>query len=99
MRWGSGTRTLSRPRMKKCASCSPMRWNMRAKSDDDLLRVVRSAARPLRGLDNDFDGLMRAIGSAQLVLIGEASHGTDEFYRTRAQMTKRLSEERDLNAV
>jgi erythromycin esterase-like protein len=39
------------------------------------------------------------IGDARLVLIGEASHGTHEFYRERAQITKRLIRERGFHAV
>lgn len=37
-----------------------------------------------------FGPLLEAIGDARLVLIGEASHGTHEFYRTRAELTKAL---------
>ncbi len=39
------------------------------------------------------------IGDARFVLIGEASHGTHEFYRERAQITKRLIREKGFNAV
>jgi erythromycin esterase-like protein len=39
------------------------------------------------------------IGDAQFVLIGEASHGTREFYRTRADLTRRLIEERGFTAI
>src|SRR5207245_112886 len=43
--------------------------------------------------------LMRQIGDAHLVLLGEASHGTHEFYRERAQITKRLIHEKGFTAV
>ncbi len=39
------------------------------------------------------------IGDARFVLIGEASHGTHEFYRERARITKRLIEEKAFTAV
>ena len=39
------------------------------------------------------------IGDARFVLIGEASHGTHEFYRIRAQISKRLIAEHGFNAV
>ena len=39
------------------------------------------------------------VGVARFVLIGEASHGTHEFYRARAEITKRLIEEKDFSAV
>jgi 2-deoxy-D-gluconate 3-dehydrogenase len=42
---------------------------------------------------------MDAIADARIVLIGEASHGTHEFYRERAQLTKRLIEEKGFSAV
>jgi erythromycin esterase-like protein len=38
--------------------------------------------------------LFDLVGDAHFVLIGEASHGTGEFYTARAQMTRRLIEER-----
>ena len=37
--------------------------------------------------------------SCDFVLIGEASHGTHEFYRKRAELTKLLIEQRHFNAV
>ena len=61
--------------------------------------VVREAAHPLVGEADDYDPLMKLIGDAPLVLIGEASHGTHEFYRERAQITKRLIKEKGFTAV
>lgn len=40
--------------------------------------------------DADLGGLLRRIGDARVVLIGEASHGTSEFYRMRARITREL---------
>jgi hypothetical protein len=42
---------------------------------------------------------MELIGDARFVLLGEASHGTHEFYRERAQVTKRLIKEKGFTAV
>lgn len=64
-----------------------------------LTDVVRHAAKPLVGEIEDYDPLLKMIGDARLVLIGEASHGTHEFYRERAQITKRLIEEKGFTAV
>ena len=65
-----------------------------------LLRdVVRQQAILLAGEIDDYDPLLEMIGAARLVLIGEASHGTHEFYRERAQITKRLIEEKGFTAV
>jgi erythromycin esterase-like protein len=72
---------------------------MPLKNDHDLLRAIRHAAHPLRGETTDFDPLLKMVGDARFVLIGEASHGTHEFYRLRAQITKRLIAEKGFNAV
>jgi erythromycin esterase-like protein len=54
---------------------------------------------PLRGDAADYDPLLDLIGSARIVLIGEASHGTYEFYAERAAITRRLILERGFSAV
>ena len=63
------------------------------------LAPLRGAARPLYGESGDFDPLLRRIGEAHFVLIGEATHGTHEFYRVRAEITKRLIREKGFCAV
>jgi erythromycin esterase-like protein len=63
------------------------------------LDLVRDAAHPLTGASHDYDPLLDLAGDAQFVLIGEASHGTHEFYRERAIITRRLIVERGFNAV
>ena len=50
---------------------------------------LRGVALPLSGEANDYDELLELIGGARIVLLGEASHGTHEFYFERAQITKR----------
>ncbi len=69
--------------------------------DDQLIReIVRREAVRLRPDEiTDYDPLIDLIGDAHLVLIGEASHGTHEFYRERAQITKRLIKEKGFSAV
>ena len=54
---------------------------------------------PLEGRPGDYDALLERIGAARFVLIGEASHGTYEFYRERAEITRRLIVEKRFNAV
>jgi erythromycin esterase-like protein len=63
------------------------------------IAAIRSGARRLTGAPGDHDELLDLIGDARIVLIGEASHGTHEFYRQRAVITKRLIEEKGFNAV
>lgn len=64
-----------------------------------LSNLVRKAAHPLAGAARDYDPLIKLVGDARFVLLGEASHGTHEFYRERAQITKRLIEEKGFTAV
>jgi erythromycin esterase-like protein len=47
----------------------------------------------------DYDRLLELIGDHPIVMIGEASHGTHEFYRERARITRRLIEEKGFRAV
>ena len=51
------------------------------------------------GADDDYDALLEMVGDRRFVLLGEASHGTHEFYRERARITKRLIDEQGFNAV
>lgn len=68
-------------------------------SDSQTVESIRSAAHALPGLAHDYDSLLETIGDARFVLLGEASHGTQEFYQARAQITKRLIEEKGFCAV
>ena len=56
-------------------------------------------ARSLSGDVADYDGLVRRAARARFALIGEASHGTHEFYREREEITKRLIVEEGFTAV
>ncbi|NUP13695.1 MAG: erythromycin esterase family protein [Polyangiaceae bacterium] len=64
-----------------------------------LLEYVRANAVRLPGGRVDYDPLLDRIGDASLVLLGEATHGTHEFYRARAEITKRLIREKGFHAV
>jgi erythromycin esterase-like protein len=64
----------------------------------DSTEDVRVLARPLRG-PADLDPLLDRIGDAGIVAIGEASHGTHEYYAWRAALTRRLIEERGFGFV
>src|SRR6267378_5965057 len=63
------------------------------------MEQIRIGAVALDEESHDFDGLLKAIGSARIVLLGEASHGTHEFYRERAFITERLIAESGFSAV
>ncbi|MBD2465661.1 erythromycin esterase family protein [Oscillatoria sp. FACHB-1407] len=64
-----------------------------------LVDAIQQVAHPFTGERQYYDQLLDAIGDAQLVLIGEASHGTHEFYQHRAELTKRLIQEKGFVAV
>jgi erythromycin esterase-like protein len=63
------------------------------------VRTLNRLARPVTGAVEDYDELLGLVGGRRLVLIGEASHGTHEFYRERARITRRLIDELGFNAV
>src|SRR5437016_8834852 len=69
-------------------------------AEQNLIRnVVRQASQPLEGNARDYDPLLRLIGDARFCLLGEATHGTHEFYRERAEITKRLIKEKAFTAI
>jgi protein-L-isoaspartate(D-aspartate) O-methyltransferase len=63
-------------------------------------RLIADHAEPFGSIeDADLDALIDRIGDARVVLIGEASHGTSEFYEMRARITRELVEQRGFNVV
>ncbi len=67
--------------------------------EHELHEVVQRELRPLLGMHHDHDALLDMISDARLVLLGEATHGSHEFYRERAAITKRLIMEKGFDAV
>jgi erythromycin esterase-like protein len=57
------------------------------------VREVRSLSLPLYGWE-DLDPLLERIGDARYVLLGEASHGTADFYNWRRTISQRLIREK-----
>ncbi len=68
-------------------------------SNDSLIKTIREKAVALRGANDAADEILALCGDASFVLIGEASHGTHEFYKCRAEITKRLIAEKGFSAV
>ena len=60
--------------------------------------ALQRNARPLRDAD-DARAVMPVLGGAELVLLGEATHGTQEFYRRRTEITKLLITEHGFDAI
>jgi erythromycin esterase-like protein len=54
---------------------------------------------PITGSSRDYDPLLQLVGDARVVMLGEASHGTREFYQERARITRRLIVEKNFSAV
>lgn len=58
---------------------------------ENLIDVLRDSAEPITDIESEqFAAMFDRFGDAQIVLIGEASHGTHEFYQARAAITRRL---------
>jgi erythromycin esterase len=64
----------------------------------ELLHELRNLSRPLRD-PADLDPLVARVGDARVVLLGEASHGTREYYTWRTALTRRLVEEKGFSFV
>jgi protein-L-isoaspartate(D-aspartate) O-methyltransferase len=77
-------------------------WDEKGRRADprSLPELIRDAAEPLPALDDPaFGELFERFADARVVLLGEASHGTSEFYRARAAITQRLIEEHGFTIV
>jgi erythromycin esterase len=64
----------------------------------ELVAQVHALSRPLRS-PQDLDPLLDCIGDAHYVLLGEASHGTSEYYTWRAHISRRLINEKGFSFV
>jgi erythromycin esterase-like protein len=60
---------------------------------------LAEAVYELKGVVSDFDPLLDLVGNSNYVLLGEATHGTHEFYKARAEISKRLILEKGFNVL
>jgi len=67
----------------------------------DNQQLIEEIKRQAIRLDNydDLDAIVEAVGDAKYVLLGEASHGTSEFYTMRAELSKRLIEKKGFSFI
>lgn len=72
---------------------------IREEEDKRFAATLAQVARPLSARPGDEDELIDLVGDARFVLLGEASHGTHEFYAARARITRRLIEDKGFHAV
>jgi len=69
-------------------------------ADQDLKRAIASSCDPFDSVETvNLDPLLERIGKADIVLIGEASHGTSEFYKMRSRITRELIVKKNFNFV
>nr|WP_106783090.1 erythromycin esterase family protein [Lysinibacillus timonensis] len=62
-----------------------------------LINAIKEHSLPLN--EESLDKIVEAIGNARIVMIGEASHGTHEFYTIRAELSKKLIEQKGFNII
>jgi protein-L-isoaspartate(D-aspartate) O-methyltransferase len=75
-------------------------WRGRGDAPASLPELIRRAAEPLPDPDDPaFAAAFDRFANARVVLLGEASHGTSEYYRARAAITRRLIEKHGFNIV
>ena len=91
--------------MQRQSGTSPSRDALQAlrggaRSDDGLSARIRDAIEPLPDIDDSaFAEAFDRYADCRVVLLGEASHGTSEFYRARAAITRRLVERHGFRIV
>jgi erythromycin esterase-like protein len=66
--------------------------------EDHIISLISEKSYPLQQ-QADLQPLFDRIGDAQFVLLGEASHGTHEYYTWRAYITQKLIEEKGFNFI
>src|SRR5947209_8256689 len=66
--------------------------------DRDMITAIHNLAHPLQTA-SDLDPLLARIGDARLVLLGEASHGTSEYYLWRMRLSQRLIQEKGFSFI
>jgi len=65
----------------------------------DEIQAIRQAAQALTGGSADYDSIIERCRNARIVLIGESTHGTHEFYSIRSAITQRLITELGFHGV
>ncbi len=90
-----GWREERTPRRTKVRPTKPV-----TKPAEELTDLVSACAEPFVDIDAaDLASLLERIGDARVVLLGEATHGTSEFYRMRAAITRELIEQKGFGIV
>jgi erythromycin esterase-like protein len=72
---------------------------MSANITQKLVDMLNEAAEPLADSESQYTAILNKIGDARFVLLGEATHGTHEFYQARARITQQLITQKGFMAV
>ena len=80
-------------------TASPQQQALPPQLRNPLIDGLQQHLQPLTGSAQEYDALLTLIGPARFALLGEASHGTQEFYRERAAITRRLITEKGFTAI
>lgn len=67
--------------------------------NNESITLIKKNLQPLTGQKSDYDSLMKMAEKTRFVFIGDSTHGTKEFYKMRAEFTKRLIKEQNFTAV
>jgi protein-L-isoaspartate(D-aspartate) O-methyltransferase len=87
--WNTGSATAAAGKPRKADD-----------ADEALRSDIADACEPFNSLESvDLGPLLKRIGEAKVVLIGEASHGTSEFYKMRSRITSELIAKKNFNFV
>ncbi len=82
-----------------CGDCSPPTESTTTTEDIDTVEEwLQLRAHPLEGID-DLQPLLDEADGRELILLGESTHGTREYYDWRAQMTLALAKEQGIDFV
>ena len=69
-----------------------------AVNEDQAVEIIRKQSYQLSDTA-DLEPLLERIGDARIVMLGEATHGTHEFYTWRSYISRRLIEEKNFNFI
>ncbi|TYO91520.1 erythromycin esterase-like protein [Oceanicella actignis] len=87
-------------RAADAAAPAPSGADVRPAAPRDPVAILRQAAEPLPEIEDDaFAAAFDRFADARVVLLGESTHGTSEFYRARDRITRRLIERHGFNIV
>jgi protein-L-isoaspartate(D-aspartate) O-methyltransferase len=98
--WAENKRPLASRGVWPPRNPGPLPIDRPASRPAQVSALIAECAEPIERIeDADVDALLERIGDARVVLLGEATHGTSEFYRMRTRITQQLILRRGFRAV